>query len=162
VTEAALIVLGSIVGAVATGGVSAWDAWRRRTAERRVAARLILGDLYVLEEACRIVLESGIWPDRVDIAEEFTRIDATWREQRAAFASGVSAGEWAQVDTVYNNLNRTAPQANRGDQCTKADLDSLSSLKGLVPAAQRIVLLKASSAREREAMVKEFQARSEM
>src|SRR4051794_12429171 len=50
-SDAALVVLGGVVGALATGGIQWLDALRQRRVTRRVAARLILGDMYVLDGA---------------------------------------------------------------------------------------------------------------
>ena len=47
--QVGLIVLGSVVGALATGGVATFGAWSRRKRETQVAARLIYGDLQVME-----------------------------------------------------------------------------------------------------------------
>ena len=56
-SDVALIVLGSVIGALATGGVAAWERRQDRLIDAMVAARVLLGDLYVLEEGCRIVLK---------------------------------------------------------------------------------------------------------
>jgi hypothetical protein len=65
--EVVLIVLGAFVGALSTGGVQAWDAWRQQRLRRKVAARIILGDLYVSEAMFELVLQHDRWPDRLDI-----------------------------------------------------------------------------------------------
>jgi hypothetical protein len=65
--EIVLIVIGAVIGAAATGGVQAWDAWRTRRLRRMVAARVILGDLFVTEQMLELVLERKAWPDRVDL-----------------------------------------------------------------------------------------------
>jgi hypothetical protein len=147
--DALLIVVGAIVGAVSTGGVSAFDAWRQRRVRRRVAARVILGDLYVLEASVEVILEAKRWPDRFDLSSPLD----TWRDSREAFAEGVEAWEWALVDGVFSYLHRTAPMVRLGEPCSAQDEDVLAVLLKRIPKARDLVLEHATSKRERDRLV---------
>lgn len=133
--EAALIVLGAVIGAAATGGVQAWDAWRGRRLRRLVAARVIQGDLYITEAMLEIVLERKAWPDRLDLDPPIT----TWRQFRADFAAGVKAWEWAKVDSFYSSLHRTSLMVRTGQPCTKGDLAVAAELLEAAKAARKVV-----------------------
>ena len=133
--EIVLVVIGAVIGAAATGGVQAWDAWRTRRLRRMVAARVILGDLFVTEQMLELVLERKAWPDRVDLDAP---ID-TWRQFRAEFAAGVSAWEWSCVDHFYNSLHRTGLMLRPGEPCIEDDLDVAAGLLDAALQARKVV-----------------------
>lgn len=133
--EIFLIVLGALIGAAATGGVQAWDAWRSRRLRRMVAARLVQGDLYITEAMLEIVLESRYWPDRLELDPPIS----TWRQFRADFAAGVKAWEWALVDSFYSSLHRTSLMVRRGQMCTGGDLTVARQLLDSAKAARKVV-----------------------
>jgi hypothetical protein len=133
--EVVLIVIGAVIGAAATGGVTAWDARRERRLRRTIAARVVLGDLFITEAMLEIVLKYQAWPDRVDLAPAI----ATWREFRSDFAAGVEAWEWALVDSFYSSLHRTSLMVRTGESCTPGDLSVVSGLLHSVQAARKIV-----------------------
>ena len=153
VEQVGLIVLGSIVGALATGGVTAFGVRSRRKRETQVAARLIYGDLLVMEGLCETILETGHWPDRLDTSEIARGMTVTWHEQRAAFVGGVPAWEWALVDGVYSTLVRTIPEHEPGQTCTDSDIASLKALQERIPRARHLVLERASSEKERNQLI---------
>ena len=99
VTQVSLVVLGAIIGAAATGGVQLRVARKQRLLQRKVAARAILGDLYVTEQMLELVLRRRRWPDRLDIGAPLD----TWREFRdaedwpAAGLRGMVAGGIASI-----------------------------------------------------------------
>lgn len=128
------MVAGAIVGAAATGGVQAWDAWQRRRLQRMVAARVVLGDLYITEAMLEIVLKQGAWPDRLDLGPPIS----TWREFRADFAAGVKAWEWALVDSFYSSLHRTSLMVRVGEPCTSGDLAVATELLENAVAARKV------------------------
>lgn len=150
--ELVLVVLGAVVGALATGGVSAWAAWQERQLRRKVAARVILGDLYVIEGALELIRDTDRWPDRWDAVTPLT----TWQEQRTAFAGGVRAWEWALVDGLYSDLARTVPMIRPGEACTDRDRKVVLSVLGKVPRARERVLIHSASEDEREELVREI------
>ena len=154
--EVLLVVLGAFVGAVATGGVTAWDAWRQRRVRRRVAARLILGDLYVVEAAVELTLEQHRWPDRLDLESPLQ----TWRDAREAFADGVKAWEWALVDGLFSDLHRTARMVRLGEPCTQSDEKVLTSFLDRVPRARGVVIEHSTSADERDQLMKQLGQRA--
>jgi hypothetical protein len=133
--EAVLIVLGAVIGAAATGGVQAWDAWRNRRLRRMVAARVIQGDLYITEAMLEIVLKHKAWPDRLDLDPPIS----TWRQFRADFAAGVKAWEWAKVDSFYSSLHRTSLMVRTGQPCTEGDLGVATELLEAARAARKVV-----------------------
>ena len=82
----ALVVFGAIVGALSTGGASLYAERRDRRLKRKVAARLILGDLYLAEGGADEVLRVGHWANI-----EWGDPVETWRESREPFAASVDA-----------------------------------------------------------------------
>jgi hypothetical protein len=147
VSDVLLALLAALFGAIAAGGIDTVVSWRQRTLQRKVAARLILGDLYVLEAAIDVVLERRQWPDpgRFDFGAPVQ----TWRENREAFAAAVKAWEWAVVDGVYSNLARTAPMARPGERINETDAGVLASLKDAVVKARDVVVSHATTEAER-------------
>lgn len=133
--EVALIVLGAVIGAVATGGVQAWDVWRSRRLRRLVAARVVLGDLFITEAMLEIVLKYRRWPDRLDLGPPVS----TWRQFRADFAAGAKAWEWAKVDSFYSSLHRTSLMVRTGQPCTEGDLAVVAELLEAVREAREVV-----------------------
>jgi hypothetical protein len=132
--EIVLIVAGAVIGAAATGGVQAWDAWRRRRLQRMVAARVVLGDLYITEAMLEVVLKYRAWPDRLDLGPPIS----TWRDFRADFAAGVEAWEWALVDSFYSSLHRTSLMVRIGEPCTNGDLAVAAELLQTAVAARKV------------------------
>jgi hypothetical protein len=133
--EVVLVVLGAVIGAAATGGVQAWDASRIRRIQRMVAARVILGDLYITEAMLELVLKYEAWPDRLDLDAPIN----TWRQFRADFAAGVKAWEWARVDSFYSSLHRTGLMIRRGEPCTDGDLAVARELLDTAQSARKVV-----------------------
>jgi hypothetical protein len=108
--QVGLIILGAIVVTLSTLAGNSWEGWQRRKREAQVAARVIYGDLQVLQAMCDTILGANAWPDRRDSEKLAEGMIANWREQRVAFVGGVKAWEWALVDGVYSNLVRTVPE----------------------------------------------------
>jgi hypothetical protein len=133
--EVVLVVIGAVIGAAATGGVQAWDASRNRRLQRLVAARVILGDLFITEAMLELVLKYQAWPDRLDLDAPIN----TWRQFRADFAAGVKAWEWARVDSFYSSLHRTGLMIRRGEPCTNGDLGVVRELLDTAQGARKVV-----------------------
>jgi hypothetical protein len=151
--EVVLVVAGAIVGAAAAGGVQAWDAWKRRRLQRMVAARVVLGDLYITEAMLEIVLKHGAWPDRLDLGPPIS----TWLEFRADFAIGVKAWEWALVDSFYSSLHRTSLMVRVGEPCTSGDLAVATELLENAVAARKVAAPHAvPNERERRQVVEQL------
>jgi len=130
-----LVVLGAVIGAAATGGVQAWIAARRRLLERKVAARAILGDLYMTEGLLRGVLDHQQWP----VAFDSDRPLQTWKEFRGPFAAAVSGTEWAEVDRIFGALHQIALAATLGEQSVEPAGPMVGDLLARLPRAQEIV-----------------------
>lgn len=137
----ALLLLGAAVG----GAAAAVETWRDRQVRRRVAARLILGDMYVVEAALDLVSKKTRWVDR---PQSLTAASETWRAQREAFAAGTNAAEWAIVDGWFNNLARTLPMVRPGQPATTDDVDVVKDVLAGVERARAIVLERSASSRE--------------
>lgn len=154
-----------LLGGLVTGGgallVARLETKRATQTEIKVAARVILGDLYVMEGACEVLLSTKIWPDRMDLNASFTQMLESWAAERAAFARGARAAEWARVDGVYSNGSRTFRRADPGEQCSPNDLASLEALEQMLPRAKEIVLLRAADEKERDALVEEFTTKTD-
>jgi hypothetical protein len=117
VSDAVLLLLGAIFGALAAGGVEiGLKVWDRRT-RRRVAARSILGDIAVAEAAFRLLVERREW-----FRHNFDPALAAWERVRADFSAAVSVADWAQVDAFYSNLARTAALARPHEPATDGDI----------------------------------------
>ncbi|MEA2494904.1 MAG: hypothetical protein QOJ29_2815 [Thermoleophilaceae bacterium] len=155
--EALLLVLGAVVGALATGGVAAWGSRRQRCERRRVAARVILGDLYVLKAGLEVILEAGRWPDGIDLQAMIE----TWRGMREALASGVAACEWALVHGVFSTLHRVWLMVRLSETLSQNDRDILAELLRRIPRAQDVVLTHATVEREREQLATQLRGQGE-
>jgi hypothetical protein len=136
----ALVVFGAIVGALATGGVSFYGEWRDRRLSRKVAARLILGDLYLAEGGAEVVLQADRWANI-----EWGDPIETWRESREPFAASVDAWEWTAVDNAFRILGRVGARALRERDVNQGHLSSaarreLEFLREQASKAREIVL----------------------
>lgn len=99
-----------------------------------VAARTILGDLYVTEAMLDVILARGRWPDRLDLDAPLS----TWREFRAAFAAGVTVWEWALTDSFYASFARTALMIELGAPLGPGERAVVEELAASLPAVQQI------------------------
>lgn len=151
--QVGLIILGAIVVTLSALAGNSWEGRQRRKREARVAARVIYGDLQVLEGLCETILKANAWPNRLDAKTIADGMVANWREQRVAFVGGVKAWEWALVDGIYSNLVRTVPEHEPGQACTDSDIASLEALLQRIPRAGRIVLERAAPKRQRAELV---------
>jgi hypothetical protein len=155
-SDVALAIIAALVGAASTGATDVVVDWRLRLVQRKVAARLILGDLYVLDGAIELVFERKQWPDRFDFAAPVE----TWRETRDRFAAEVKGWEWAVVDGAYSNLARTAPMARPGEQINEVDANVLASLRDAVIQARDVVIPHATTEAERQQIVERLGQRA--
>lgn len=145
-----------VIGAAATGGVQAcWDAWRQRRLRRTVAARVILGDLYIVEAMLEVILKRRALPDRLDLDPPLE----TWRQFRADFAAGVMAWEWAVVDSFFSSLHRTSLMVRVGEPCTQGDLAVATELlESARTARQSVVPHAVPSEKERRRVMEQMAA----
>lgn len=154
--QVGLIVLGAVLGAVATGGVQALNAAKQRRLDRRVAARAILGDLYRTEGLLLGVLEYGQWP----VAFDSQRPLDTWREFRGPFAAAVSGTEWLAVDEIFGLLHQVALAATLGNESIAAAEPLVRGLLGQLKEAQNIAACQAATSEaERREIVEAVKSR---
>lgn len=113
----ALILLGALAGAVATNGGKEILAYFERKRQRRVAARLLYGDIVYAGRAFQLSMKKGAWSERLD----FTSALETWREARTDFAAVASALEWVNVSAFYANLERSARSIRPGEKLSEND-----------------------------------------
>lgn len=153
----ALVVFGAIVGALSTGGASWYAELRDRRLKRKVAARLILGDLYLAEGGADEVLRVGSWANI-----EWGDPVETWRESREPFAASVDAWEWTAVDNAFRILGRVGARAAREKDLNQGHLGSaakreLGFLSEQAGKARMIVLPHVGSEKERAELTKEIE-----
>lgn len=154
-SEVVVALIGVAAGALANGGVDTWAAWRGRVRDLEVAARVIFGDLLVLDEGIQVVLQSGRWPDWFDWLAPVH----TWRGVRERFVGSVKAWQWGLVDGTYSNLARVAPRARPGEPLTEDDRDVLEPLQRAAAQAHDIVLPLCGPERELKQFVDEVEKR---
>jgi hypothetical protein len=154
VESVALIILGGVIGAAATGGIQTWIASRQKRLDRKVAARAILGDLFMTESLIRGVLEYRQWP----MAFDGSRPLETWKEIRRPFAAAVHGDEWAEADQGFGKLHQVVLASSLGDASAGPAKPLLADLLAMLSRAQEVVAqLAADSEGERrkiEAMMK--------
>lgn len=154
-TAIGLVILGAILGAAGTGGVQAWSSRQQRLLSRKVAARVILEDLYLTMTMLEVVVERHRWPDRLDLKAPLS----TWSEFRAPFAAGVNVAEWTPVNRVYAVLHRLGLNIVLGQPCQADQMQIVDQLlRHLLPKAQRIVVMHAADTDgERERIAQEWE-----
>ena len=101
-----------------------------------MAAHLIYGDLLVIDESCRVVMEHHRWANRY---MPFRSALDTWRGSREAFASDVKAWQWALVDGCFSNLVRTIPMIEPGKQISADDMSVLRDLRDAAGRALKVI-----------------------
>jgi len=145
----ALVVLGAVIGAFATGAVQLWAEHRRRAVERKVAARAILGDLFLAQGLAEGVAEWGRWPEGFESSKPLE----TWNQVRDSFAATVTGSEWAEVDRVYRLLLQISLAARIGNDSVPAARPLLTDLQERASTARVIASRHAAdSAVERKAI----------
>jgi hypothetical protein len=152
-----LVVFGAIVGALSTGGTSLFADLRDQRLKRKVAARLILGDLYLAEGGADEVLRIGCWANI-----EWGDPIETWREAREPFAASVDAWEWTAVDNAFRILGRVGARAIREKDLHNGHLGSaarreLEFLSEQAGKARAIVLPHIGSEQERTKLTQEIE-----
>jgi hypothetical protein len=129
-----LVILGAVIGAAATGGIQTWIASRQRRLDRKIAARAILGDLFMTEGLIRGVLEHQQWPMAFDGARPLE----TWKEFRRPFATAVCGDEWVEVDRIFSRLHQVVLASTLGEASAEPARPLLTDLLAALPRAQEI------------------------
>ncbi len=146
-----LIVLGAVVAALATGGVRFYGEYRSELLSRKVAARVLLGDLYIVEALADTCADrKGGW-NHVDWK---TPVES-WEGSREALAASMRASEWVIVDTAFRHLAEVAG-SRQGEPLRDPEIRRLRRLAEATREARGIVLPHAASRRERDELVREL------
>jgi hypothetical protein len=85
-------IIGVGVGAIVTGGIQFFTAWRARKLEAQVAARLLAGELTYIHAFGKEALKRVGWP-----TQSMDRHLRDWPEQRYRLAAALSAADWFTV-----------------------------------------------------------------
>jgi hypothetical protein len=145
---------GIVVGALMSGAVQLGVEALAEKKRRRVASRMIQGDIYVAEAVFELMLDKKRWPPF-----DFDPALRTWAEHRATFAESVTIADWADVDAFYSNLTRTAAMARPGESVTNGDLvlarAQIKYAKGAGEVATKYV---AKSEKEQQEVIDRFAA----
>jgi hypothetical protein len=130
-----LVSIGALLGAFATGAVRVGlEIWDRRT-RRRIAARSVLGDIAVAEAAFKLLIERREW-----FRHDFGPALATWEKVRGDFAGSVSVADWAEVDSFYSNLFRTAAMARPHESARENDINAAEALIEYAEKAWKVAI----------------------
>jgi hypothetical protein len=99
---AVLPLLGVLLGALATGGVTYHVRRREERAEVRQTVRLL--DLELIQ--LKVLAQAGTTDDQPDEAarERFLRIPATWESDRKVLARWLSDEEWQALTVVIMDI----------------------------------------------------------
>jgi hypothetical protein len=143
---------GIVVGALMSGAVQLGVEALAGKKRRRVASRMIQGDIYVAEAVFEWLLEKKCWPSfDVDPALR------TWAEHRATFAESVTIADWADVDAFYNNLTRTAAMSRPGAPITDGDIVvAEAQIRYAAGAGKVVTKYVAKSEKEQQEVVDRF------
>jgi hypothetical protein len=145
--------IGVVAGGLVTGAVELFQTWKDRQVKRRVAARLIAGDLMTAQQLVKLIVEKKRWPtSTVSFDAEYE----TWVAQREAFAAAVSAYDWNMVASVYEHLLSLAEAAGRGQPFTDDDRSSLEKDAKRLAEAIKITIARSASRREQRHAVRAF------
>jgi hypothetical protein len=140
------LLVAALIGALATGGVRLVLDLLNVQRRRRVAARILMGDLYLLEQLIPHVLRIGRWPDwDPDVKAALGR----WEEVRNDLATGPSAEQWGKVDRVYGQLARTEQRITTSTALIQDDRDVLDDLLEKIPDANLVLAKEGTTRRER-------------
>jgi hypothetical protein len=124
--------IGVVAGGLVTGIVQVFQARQSLSLKRRVAARLISGDLARASNFVDDLHEKDRWPETpIDFEAE----RHTWLAQREAFAAAVTMYDWAMVAAVYEKLVELADAAQPGREFTASERADVAEQKQRVKYA---------------------------
>lgn len=148
------LLIGIVVGAVASGLVQALLALHARRVAGRVAARLFLGDLFIAEHDVIRIINGGRWPDMN--MPTFERALETWRAHREAFAASVDATDWTLVAVAYRDLMDLPGVADAGRTLTADELHILGAVRTRLDDAGKVASEHAAPKQQRARVVREL------
>jgi hypothetical protein len=142
VSEAIFGLIGVVVGALATGGVEYWMAWRRERAELKQAKRLVAEELESLKGQLSTILRENRTPDALppDVQERFLPT-STWLEYRAILARRLDDAVWYGLPHFYSGVSYLRldllrdPAARPLDDWTANQVKDMATLAGRVRGA---------------------------
>lgn len=115
-TQAIFGLVGVIVGALVTGGVSFVRDRRRESADLRAALRLVEDDFHLLLMGLRAMAKAGVWHPRI-LTMELT----SWPEHRGILASHLSSDDWLRVSVGASIFAAARSGAERGFAAQEGD-----------------------------------------
>lgn len=111
-SQAIFGLLGVVVGAMVSGGVTLYLEWARERAAARGAARILQGDLSNTEAQIEEALDSDLrWPG------QFRLRTARWYEYQPILARRLRENEWYAVESAFDFLEGI----NEFDKWLRAD-----------------------------------------
>ena len=137
--------IGVIAGGIVTGAVHVFQTYQDRRLKRRVAARLIYGELVMAGNALRRIAEKGVWPDK---PPDFLDARTIWYAQREAFAAAVGAVDWDKIASTFEYLVQLPVRPRPGKRLTKDEKTKLKASAERASAAADIALVHATPRRE--------------
>jgi hypothetical protein len=157
VSDVIVALAGVVAGALANGGIQTVQYAQDRKRAAKVAARLILGDLYIAEHGAANMIKHGYWPP---MGLDFDRELGTWNANREAFAAATDATDWTTVAVAYQDLEDLPAVATPGQPFTTREKTMLDAVRQRLAAAGEVAAKHAAPKRERSRVVKELGTRT--
>jgi hypothetical protein len=145
--------IGLVAGGLVTGAVQVFQTSQARRLKRRVAARLISGDLITAELLTDAILEHDRWPSP---PMSFDAERDRWFAQREAFAAGVSAFDWFMVESVYDHLATLADMSRPAQPLSTDDRAAIEKQRKRLKVANSVTADRGSSRREAREVVRKW------
>lgn len=149
--------IGVVAGGLVTGAVQVFQTWQGRRLQRRVAARLIAGDLTRSLRVTELILEYDRWPNT---ALTFDTEIADWRAQREAFAAAVSTYDWHMVASVYDHLAVLAATAEQHKPLTASDRTEIAQTKRRLDIALEVAGAHTGSKRDQQRFMEKWEEKA--
>jgi hypothetical protein len=89
---------GILLGALLTGAVEVFSDWNQRRLVKRAAARTVFGDLHLMVDRLRVVLEDENWSELPSSSSD------DWILYRDALSNGMPGPAFHIVAAAYNEL----------------------------------------------------------
>jgi hypothetical protein len=118
--------VGGFAGALVTGGLSTWYEHLRNRRVLRAAARLVAGELRMIESRLHVTAASGTWRElrRRPLGHE------EWDEHRGSFAAQLGREAWADLEAAYRlvySVNAACQPDRESERLTEVDRELLES-----------------------------------
>lgn len=136
VSDGVLALIGVVVGAVVTGGVTALAGWRDERRRLRVAARMVSHWLFGVETLVQGMLEVRMWNLATDEVHAHL-IDVDLDDYNAVLAAHLGRGEWVVISEAQSVTRIALGPAERHSQW---DASAETMAKTLLVLAKRAKL----------------------